>query len=144
MTAPATVDAATAVQVGLRALLRADPELTDLIAGRVFDEPPEATSGAYVLVQQVRAMPGGSHSRPGAVVTVVLETWAPVRSNLDINRVGARLVALLDNGEARLDPHVAGHRVWMVKHRFSQTLRAPDRTLRGREDRLEISTVQVS
>lgn len=144
MTGPVTVDAATAVQVGIRALLQGDPQMRDLIGDRVYDEPPEAVAGRYVLFQQVRATPGGSHSRPGAVVTVVLETWAPARSNLDVNRVGARLVALLDNGEARLDPHVAGHRVWMVKHRFEQTLRAPDRTLRGREDRFEISTVQVS
>lgn len=139
-----TVDPASAVQVGLRALLRDDATLQALIGGRVYDEVPETATGRYVLIQQLRTAPGGSHTRPGALVTVVLETWAPARSNLDLNEVGARLVALLANGEARLDPYVAGHVVWMVKHRFTQTLRSPDRALRGREDRFEISTVQVS
>lgn len=138
-----TTDPLTAVQVGIRSLLTSDAALVALVSDRVYDEPPESTAGDYVLFRELRAVPGGSHAAPGATVTAVLESWTTGRSMLGPNEIAARLVALLDNGEADLDQHVTGHTVWMVKHRFSRSLRPEDRTMRGREDRFEISTEQA-
>ena len=137
-----TSDPADAVQVGIRAVLLGDAQLQVLIGERVYDEPPEDLPFPYVHIGEVTQIPDGTHDRPGRQVAATIHTWAKARSARPVNQIGARIVALLDNGETAVDAATTGHTVWMVKHEFSQTLRDPDRSIRHRIDRVRVYTSQ--
>lgn len=134
-------DPADAVQVGLFTLLDSDVTMSDLTTG-IFDDVPEGQPHPYVVIGEALSTPANVHGRHGRQVVSTLHTWTRARSHRPGNQIGARLVALLAQGHAALDPLVDGHSVWMVNHEFHQVLRDPDREIRHRIDRVRIWTSQ--
>jgi hypothetical protein len=140
-----TVDPAQAVQSGLWELLRSDPEVMQTVMD-VLDEMPELNARQYpfVVVPELTSIPDGTHDDPGRRVTARIHTFARGdvrgRNSRPDNTVGARLVALLDHAHKTLDPHVAGHTVWMVRHMESRKVPDADRSVRHRVDRVDIWT----
>ncbi len=142
MTTP-TIDPVQAVQIGIRSLLLADDDLTDLIGvNDVWDEPPEDARMPYVHIGEATSISDGTHSAQGRQVVETIHSWAKARTAAAVNDIGERVVAVLDLQHAALDAAVAGVTVWMIRHEFSQTLRDPDREIRHRIDRFRIYTSQ--
>ena len=135
------VDPADDVQVGLFALLDGDTQLSSLVTG-VFDDVPEDQPHPYVVIGEALSTPANVHGRHGRQVVSTLHTWTRARSHRPGNQIGARLVALLAQGQTVLDPFVDGHVVWMINHEFHQNLRDPNREIRHRVDRFRIWTSQ--
>jgi hypothetical protein len=138
-----TIDPLDAVQVGLRTLLLGDAALTALIGeSSVWDEPPEDEDFPYVHIGEATSILDGTHSGQGRQVAETLHSWDKARTARSVNRIGARLVAVLDLQAEAFDAVTSGVTVWMIRHEFSQTLRDPDRTIRHRIDRFRIYTSQ--
>lgn len=137
----AYTDPADAIQVGLYELLSGDATLGALITG-VYDSVPEDAEPDYVVVGEMMATPDGAHGSYGRQTSATVHTWTRAQSHRPGNAIGARVAALLSRREADLDPHVAGHAVWMVEHEFSQTLVDPEPGIRHRIDRFRIWTRQ--
>jgi hypothetical protein len=112
----------------------------------VLDEMPELTSSNYpfVVVPEVSSVPDGTHDDPGRQITATIHTFTRGdvrdRNVRPENIIGARLIALLDHGHKNLDPFVAGHRVWMIRHEQSRKVPEGDRSVRHRIDRVSIWT----
>ena len=134
------VDPADAVQVGIYELLSGDVTLTALAA--VYDFVPENAEPDYVVIGEMLSTPDGAHGSHGRQTSAVLHTWTRANSHRPGNAIGARIVALLNRGDAALDPLVDGHTVWMVEHEFAQTLIDPEPGIRHRVDRFRIWTRQ--
>lgn len=138
-----TVDPAQAVQTGLWSLLRADPVIMQTVRD-VLDEMPELNARQYpfVAIPDPSSVPDGTHDDPGRHVTARIHTLVQgdvrARNTRPENTIGARLVALLDHGHMALDPHVIGHKVWMVHHTESRKLNELDRSVRHRVDVVDI------
>jgi hypothetical protein len=140
-----TVDPSQAVQAGLWSLLRADSVVMQTVRD-VLDEMPDLRARQYpfVVVPETASTPDGTHDDPGRVVRARIHTYAHGdvrdRNTRPENTIGARIVALLDHGHAALDPHVASHTVWMVRHVESRKVNDLDRSVRHRVDVVDIWT----
>lgn len=143
---PTVVDPAEAIQLGLWTLLRNDPELMALGITDVFDREPEPKPYPYVAIPDANATPDSDHGRHGRATVVNIHTWVrgwlrERNERLD-NRIGARIIALVDHQIEALDAVVDGHTVYMVRHERTMTVPDPDREIRHRVDRLRIHTAQ--
>lgn len=140
-----TIDPQEAVQQGLWELMRSDARIMSLVDD-VLDSEPELSERRYpyISIPDLESVPDGTHDDPGRRVTARIHTRVKgdVRSRNERvdNKVGERLVALLDNGEHTLNPYVQGHKVWMVKHVSSRTVDEDQRSVRHRVDRVNIWT----
>lgn len=140
-----TLDPQDAVQYGLWELLRSDGQVMALVDG-VYDAEPElnARQYPYISIPDLESVPDGTHDDPGRRITARIHTRVKgdVRgqnTRVD-NKVGSRIVSLLDHGHATLNPYVAGHKVWMVRHVSSRTVDEDRRSVRHRVDRVNIWT----
>lgn len=95
------------LRAAVQARLGADAALTALIgAGRIFDEPPRALKGVYVVHGDVEARDGSTGTEAGCEQEFALVVWAGQSGSSRQALEAARLiVAALD--EAALQP--AGH-----------------------------------
>lgn len=140
-----TMDPHEAVQYGLWKLLRADAQIMALV-DEVLDAEPElnARRYPYISVPDMESVPFGTHDDPGRRITARIHTRVKgdVRgqnTRVD-NRVGERIMELLDHGHAVLNPYVPDYRVWMIHHKMARTVDEDQRTVRHRVDRLDIYT----
>lgn len=139
----ATVDPSQAVQTGLWELLRSDPEIMQTVTD-VLDEIPDVKARQYpfIAIPDLSSVPDGTHDDPGRRLTARIHTYARGdvrdRNERPENTVGARIVALLDRAHRTLDPFVAGHTIWMVRHIESRKVNDLDRSVRHRVDTVDI------
>lgn len=142
-----TIDPSLAVQVGLRNLFQSDAEIMQYVTG-ILDEVPDAAARKYpfIVIPDLMSVPDGTHDDPGRMVTARIQILARGDVNdPDVqlhNKIGARIVALLDHGHKTLDPFVTGSTVWMVRHMESRKMPDADRSVRRRMDRVDIFTSQ--
>ncbi|CAM5626641.1 hypothetical protein SMICM304S_06791 [Streptomyces microflavus] len=104
------------IQRALHAVLSGDEPLADLIAG-VYDYLPEDVDYPFVVIGEAIETPDNSHDRFGRQTVITLHTWDEYRGYFRVQRIGARLVALLDHRRHHRRPGPRRHRF-----EFGQTL----------------------
>jgi hypothetical protein len=138
-----TTDSVQAVQTGLWELLRSDPAIMQTVRD-VLDEVPEVNARQYpfVVVPDILSEESATHDDPGRRIRARIHTYARgdvrERNSRPENLVGARIMALLDHGHLNLDPHVVGHKVWMIHHIEARKMPDADRSVRHRVDTVEV------
>lgn len=138
-----TLDPVQAVQTGVQQLMRNDPTIMQLVTD-VLDEEPDTRNFPYITVPDPESIPDGTHDDPGRRIELRIHTYArgdvrPRNYRVD-NQVGARIVTLFDHQHAALDPFVAGHSVWMIRHVSARKMPDRDRSIRHRMDRIRVWT----
>ncbi|MEV3848091.1 DUF3168 domain-containing protein [Streptomyces microflavus] len=108
------------IQRALHARLTGDEPLTDLIAG-TYDYLPEDVDYPFTVIGEAIETPDNSHDRFGRQTVITLHTWDQYRGYSRVQRIGARLVALLDHQPLSIDglDHV------VTRFEFGQTLTDP-------------------
>lgn len=120
-------DAVLALRRAVHAALSADTTLSGLIgAGRIFDEPPRAVTGVYVVFGDVEAQDWSTGSDRGCEQTLRLVVWAaePGSAVLAL-QAGARIEAVLN--EAALT--IGGHRLINLRATDTRMAREPKTNL---------------
>lgn len=99
-------DPSLIVQAAIVAALKADPALTILVAGRVYDQPPAAPAMPYVTLGEDHVMSEAGDGYDGADITLTLHVWSIAIGFPEAKRIAAALVAALSPdlvlGEGRL------------------------------------------
>ena len=107
------IDAVLAVRRAIQARLVADGPLIALLGGpRIFDEPPRAAKGPYIVHGDVEARDWSSGAEQGCEQRIELVIWAP--SGGETARalsIAARAALVLH--EAPITP--AGHRLFLIR-----------------------------
>lgn len=138
-----TNDPMFAVQDGIMALLKSDPEIGQYVTG-IHDEIPDLPSAhfPFIAVPDLMVVPDGTHDDPGRRLTVNIQVFArgDVEERHIAQLVCARIMALTDHQDAALDQFVTGHTVWMVRHIETRRLPVGDRTVRRMMVRVDIWT----
>jgi hypothetical protein len=84
-----------ALQAALFALLTADEDLAAMVTG-VFDHVPEGQGYPYVVLGEWIETPANRHDGFGRDSVLMLHVWSQYRGFGEAYRVGARVMALLD------------------------------------------------
>lgn len=93
-------DVVLALQKALIAHLRADVDLTALVAGRVYDEPPQIVVLPYVRIGTMILTPERLSCGADHVVTFGIEVFSrPVAGRVEATRICAAVRACLDQQE---------------------------------------------
>ncbi|MET9204118.1 DUF3168 domain-containing protein [Streptomyces bacillaris] len=108
------------IQRAMHAVLTGDSVFTDLTAG-VYDYLPEDVPYPFTSIGEFLETPDNSHDRFGRQAVGTLHTWDRYRGYARVQRIGARIVALLDHQPLAIEGlhHVA------TRFEFSQTLTDP-------------------
>jgi hypothetical protein len=118
-------DYATGVHLALIAALRAAPEVSDLVADRIVDEPADGIAFPYIRLGRIEPVADDTDGTQGALVSVGLE----VHSRPTAGRVEATMIcqaislALHRKPEALAIPGLA---VSEIEVQTYVVLRAPD------------------
>jgi hypothetical protein len=110
-----------ALRRAVQARLAGDAELTALLGGpRLFDEPPRAQAGPYIIHGEVDARDWSTGSDAGCEQTFQLVVWAgKAGETATALAIAARVGALLHEAELTL----AGHRLVNLRQTTAQTRR---------------------
>lgn len=110
------------VQKAVYALLTADPELSGLLVGGVYDYTPETAPYPFLVIGEAVDTPDNRLDGFGWQTLVTLHVWTQAEGNRQGLEIGARVTALLDHQPLTLPgyAHVA------TRHEFGQTLVDPE------------------
>ena len=99
---------ALAIQKGLRAALAADADITALVAGRIYDEPPQPASFPYVRFGNINPNAFDTDTVLGALVDISIEAHSRSASGrVEATQIAEAVRAALHRQEASVI--VAGH-----------------------------------
>lgn len=100
-------DSTLPIQSAVRALLVADPDLTALIAGRVFDYVPDETLTPYVSFGSSDLVLEEAQDLQMAEVTLQIDTWSRKPGRVELRRIMAAITEVLHRQTVILVGH--GH-----------------------------------
>lgn len=105
---------ATALRAAVIALLRADGALAAIMGGsaRVYDAPPERAALPFAAWEAETNDDG-----PDAVITMTLHAFSRAEGRKEVEAIGARIEALLDEQESA--PQIVGFRIATMRKTFS-------------------------
>jgi hypothetical protein len=99
---------ALAIQKGLRTILAADAGITALVAGRVYDEPPQAVTFPYVRFGNINSNAFDTPTTLGALVDISIEVHSRSPSGrVEATQIAEAVRAALHRQETSVT--VAGH-----------------------------------
>lgn len=128
-------DAILALRAAVQAHLSANAALTALIGSdRVFDEPPRAARGLYVVHGEVEARDWSTGSDRGCEQEFALVVWAAQSgSSRQALEAAGLIVAALDQVDLALDGHALVNLRWLSSRLARETRNGlPQVTIRFR------------
>ncbi|SHF67516.1 Protein of unknown function [Loktanella atrilutea] len=109
---------ALALQVAVIAALRADLSISELVADRIYDEPPEGAKFPYVRLGAIEPFPQRTSSTDGVRLMFGIEAHSrPIAGRVEATRINEAVIALLGGRTQALS--LEGHRMvsleWMTQ-----------------------------
>lgn len=96
-------DPSLALQKAIVARLKADSAVNALIAGRIYDAVPQNATKPYVSFGPFDLLPEHADCLDGGDLTITLDAWSAGPDSVLLKRVGAAVVAALDEAALALD-----------------------------------------
>ena len=94
---------ALALREALVATLTADVVVSELVAGRVYDEPPQNVACPYVRIGNIDPRPQRDSCNGGWSVMVSVEAHSrPVAGRVEATRIAEAIVAALNENESAI------------------------------------------
>jgi hypothetical protein len=116
-------DPALALQDAIVTALKADPGLTALVGGRVYDRVPTNATMPYISLGMIQTMPLHATCLEGGEAFITLDGWAnTATSGPEAKQIGAAICAALDDAELVLN----GQHLVELTVDGTQYLRDPD------------------
>jgi Protein of unknown function (DUF3168) len=116
-------DPSLQLQKAIVAKLKADPGVTAIIAGRVYDAIPNAAVKPYVSFGLFQLLPEHGDCLNGGEAIVTLDGWAAGPDTVQIKQLGTAVAKALDEAELALD---APQRLVEMTIEQTQYMRDPD------------------
>lgn len=101
------IDPSLEFQRVLVANLTGDAVVSALVGGRVYDAVPADAQKPYVVIGQPQVLPDKASCLDGTETYLKIDGWSSGPQSVEIKRLGAAVVAALDEAELVL----SGHRV---------------------------------
>lgn len=118
-------DYALALQKGLVAALKADAGVAALVAGRIYDEPPQTVVFPYIRLGGIEPRPVRTDARAAARVAFSIEVHSrPNAGRVEVTRIAGAVRGALDEQEASVT--VDGHEVVRLQWMTQTAARASD------------------
>ena len=102
--------------------LKADPQLSGDIGGRVYDEVPPRCPLPYVVVGEATTVPWRTHTTKGEEITIVIHIFSRQKSTKEAARIFGHVNRVL--GDVPLT--VAGYNVVRCYYEDSRTIKEPE------------------
>ena len=117
------LNAALALQTGLRAALLADADLVTALGGeQVFDDVPREAPFPYITVGDIDTRDWSTQTSRGHEHTVTLHVWSRYRGRKQVQELIAEVDRILDGA----DPVLSGYRLVNLSTVFWTAQREPD------------------
>lgn len=91
------------LQGAIVAALKADPAVTALISGRVYDQVPPQAAFPYVTIGEDQTLPAWADCYDGADVILTLHAWSRAVGYPEVKRLAAAVSAALDGVEVTIE-----------------------------------------
>lgn len=118
-------DYALGLQVGLVAALKADAGVAALVAGRIYDEPPQVVTFPYIRLGGIDPRPVRTDGRSAARVAFSIEIHSrPNAGRVEATRIAGAVRGALDEQEASVT--VEGYEVVRLQWMTQTAARAGD------------------
>lgn len=87
------------LQRGVRAALIADSNITDLVAGRVYDEPPQSPTYPYIRFDQLEPRAMDTDGSIGVDVAVTIQAFSRSTGRVEATRIAEAIRSALHRQE---------------------------------------------
>jgi hypothetical protein len=110
------------IQGAIVARLKADPAVTALINGRVYDQPPKDAVFPYVTIGPVDSVDDSADCITGLLVAQQIDCWSRAVGFPEVKRLADAVRASLHDADVSLTVNA----LVLIRCRQTQTLRDPD------------------
>lgn len=117
------------LQKAIHAILVADPTLSSLVSGRIFDRPPQDAAFPFITLGDTDVEPDGPGSEGTAIHRLALTVWSRARGRRETKEIMSAINQVLQDASPPMPNHVL---VSLQLERASVAYASQAEALRGR------------